>query len=145
MLITRCRQDYTLLCCDLRSERRLKPYRRGVFLVIIGLLFWLAHLGHSLQPHHAKMSTRLVLQLQHLHVSHSSHGRKEEEKKTDSQVGSTPHASSSSNPIGGLRGNRRPCADVVHFDVLHSSGTTFENLMLVCFQRSRCSWRWIDR
>jgi hypothetical protein len=77
MLITRCRQDYTLLRCDLRPE----PNRRGVFLVVIGILLWLAHLGHSLQSHHAEMSTRLVLQLQHLHVSDSSHGRKEEQKQ----------------------------------------------------------------
>jgi len=71
MLMIRCRQDYTLLRCDLRPARRPKPHRRGVLLVVIGLLLWLAHLGHSLESHHAKMSTRLVLQLQYIHVSYS--------------------------------------------------------------------------
>jgi hypothetical protein len=38
-------------------------------MAIIGILLWLAYLGNPFESHHAKMSTSLVFQLQHLHVS----------------------------------------------------------------------------
>ena len=65
----RCRQDHSVLCCDLWNSRRSQLDRRGIFLAILRVLLWMAHLGYSFESYHAAMPTSLVPQLQHLHVS----------------------------------------------------------------------------
>ena len=65
----RCRQDDPLICCDLWYPGGPQSDRRGIFLAILRLLLWMAHLGYSFESYHAAMPTSLVPQLQHLHVS----------------------------------------------------------------------------
>lgn len=65
----RCRQDDTLICCDLWYSGGPQSDRRGIFLAILRVLLWMAHLGYSFESYYAAMPTSLVPQLQHLHVS----------------------------------------------------------------------------
>lgn len=74
------RQNHTLIRRHLRHQEGLEPRGRRLFMVVQQLLFWLADLGHPVQPPHAAQPACILSRLQHLHVGRPAHvpGRGEE-------------------------------------------------------------------
>lgn len=67
-LTGRCRQDDSLVRCDLWYSNRLEPKRCSVLLALFDLLLWMAGLGYSLEFDHAAFPSSILSRIQHLHV-----------------------------------------------------------------------------